>query len=103
MPKINENENNNVNIPDTNEMSGCETVSAPAKSNRLFKKIVAWVSLALLVLLYLSTLIIALLGASYKDSMFMMCIYLTLVVPVVAFVLIWLSDRQHNRRSLGDK
>lgn len=96
MSSTKDNENINVNTDEAND------ISAP-KGNRLFKKIVAWISLALLLLLYLSTLIIALLGASYKDSMFMLCIYLTLAVPVVAFVLIWLSDRQHNRRSLGDK
>lgn len=70
--------------------------------NSKFKKIVAWVAIVLLVSLYLTALILALCGASITNNFFILCLYLTLAVPIVAFVLIWLSDKKKNKRSIGD-
>lgn len=67
------------------------------------KKIVAWVVIVILGLLYLTTLILAICGSTLQSGLFVACLYLTIVLPVLAFVIIWLFDHVKGRPGPGDK
>ena len=70
--------------------------------NNKTKRIIAWCAIILLAALYLSTLILAIAGVSIYNGLFILCLFSTFVVPVLAFVVIWLYDRFTNRRGPGD-
>ena len=70
--------------------------------NKKVKQIIAWVAIGILVALYLTTLILALCGLSIYNGFFITCLVGTLVVPVFAWVIIWLYDRSVGKRGPGD-
>lgn len=67
------------------------------------KRIIAWCVIIILALLYLSCLILALCGSTLQSGLFVACLYLTIVLPVLAFVIIWLFDHVKGRPGPGDK
>lgn len=60
------------------------------------KRIIAWIAIILLVSMYLITLLLALFGANAYNSWFMVSLYLTLVIPVLAYISIHLYDKFHK-------
>ena len=72
------------------------------KNIALVKRIVAWVAIVLIAALYLTTLILALLGFGIYHPMLAICIIGTLVVPTLSFIIIWLLGRYNDKHVLGD-
>ncbi len=60
------------------------------------KRILALCGVALLVLLYLATLILALLGYGFSSDLFGIAVIATILVPIVLFILIFLIERGRN-------
>ena len=67
-----------------------------------FKKIVAWVCIILLALLYLSLLVLALMGYGFNSSLFALCLIGTLVLPILAFIVIYLYSRYNDKKAPQD-
>lgn len=70
--------------------------------NSKFKRIIAWICIGILGLLYLATLVLALLGVSIYSGLFLVCLLGTLVLPLLAFIVIYLYDRYNGKRAPGD-
>jgi len=66
------------------------------------KRIIAWIAIILLASLYLTTLGLAIAGFSVYNSMFLLCLFATLVIPLLAFIVIYLFDRYTGRIAPGD-
>lgn len=88
---------NNENI---NEISSNEEKNVPKTS--MFKKIVAWICIIFLALMYVGALILALLGHGLKSNLLMACILGTLIVPILGFIIIWLYSRYNDLKAPGD-
>ncbi len=66
------------------------------------KRIVAWVCLIVLPLLYIVTLILALTGYSIYNGLLTTCIIATIGLPIFAYIIIWLIGRSQNQKVIGD-
>lgn len=66
------------------------------------KRIVAWVCLIVLPLLYIVTLILALTGYSIYNGFLTTCIIATIGLPIFAYIIIWLIGRSQNQKVIGD-
>ena len=62
------------------------------------RRIIAWICLAVLVILYISVLVLALSGRGFSDSLFAICLVGTLVVPILGFIVIYLHGRYNGKR-----
>jgi len=58
-----------------------------------FKRIFAWISLILLGLMYVSLLILALLGHGINSNLFGFCLLGTIAIPIFTWVIMWLINR----------
>lgn len=67
-----------------------------------FKRIVAIVCIVLLLSCYLMTLILAIMGKTIYNNLFGLCLIGTIVLPILAFVIIWLYGRYNDRKVPGD-
>lgn len=74
----------------------------PKSSHSLPKRIAAWICIIILGGLYLSTLIMAIAGVSIYNKFFVASLIGTLVVPIFAFVVVWLIGRYTDRQVMGD-
>lgn len=72
------------------------------KNTSVFKKIVAWICIIFLALMYITSLVLALLGHGITSNLLMACILGTLVVPILGFIIIWLYSRYNDFRAPGD-
>lgn len=52
------------------------------------KRILAWLGIGILLLLYLATLLAALIGTSFAEQLFHACLYSTIIVPVLCWFFI---------------
>lgn len=57
------------------------------------KRIFAWVSIALLALLYISVLVLALMGYGFESNLFGFCLLGTIIIPIIVWVIVFLIDR----------
>lgn len=71
-------------------------------NNTKIKRIIAWIAIVLIAALYLTTLILALLGYGIYHPMLAICLIGTLVVPTLAFFIIWLLGRYNDKKVIGD-
>ena len=71
------------------------------KNTRL-KQIIAWIAIILLALLYLSTLVVALMGYGVQSSLFSACLIGTIVIPLIAFIILFLVARYNGGKAPGD-
>ncbi|MCQ2080984.1 MAG: hypothetical protein MJZ11_04950 [Lachnospiraceae bacterium] len=66
------------------------------------KRVVAWISLIILPLLYLTTLVLALMGKDIYHPLLSACLLATLLVPLFSYVVIWLIGRYTGKEVMGD-
>lgn len=66
------------------------------------KRIVAWICIIILPLMYLTTLILALLGKDIYHPLLSACLLGTLLLPLFSFVIIWLIGRYQGKKVMGD-
>lgn len=66
------------------------------------KQVVALAGAAALVLLYLATLVIAIVDSSASAAWFRISLFATLVIPLLIWVYAWMYARLTGRRAAGD-
>ncbi|MGN1170728.1 MAG: hypothetical protein ACI4SZ_03660 [Lachnospiraceae bacterium] len=62
------------------------------------KRIIAWIGIILLVLLYLATLITAFLHIPGWDRLFQACLIATIGVPILIWIYVWLYQKYTERK-----
>ncbi|MBR1853246.1 MAG: hypothetical protein IJ794_08925 [Lachnospiraceae bacterium] len=73
------------------------------KTNRTTsKQIVALIGVVLLVLLYITTLVLAITDNSGSGKFFMLSLCCTLVVPMIVFIYSWMWARITGKKAVGD-
>lgn len=66
------------------------------------KRIVAWVCLITLPLIYITTLVLALCGMDLYHPLLAICIIATIALPIFAYIIIWLFGRYNDKKIIGD-
>lgn len=66
------------------------------------KQIVALGGVVLLVLLYIVTLIVAIVDNSDSGKWFMSCIFATMAIPLLIWVYIWMYGKLTGRHTIAD-
>ncbi|WP_318709362.1 hypothetical protein [Candidatus Acetatifactor stercoripullorum] len=66
------------------------------------KQIAAMTGVVLLVLLYVVTLFAAIFGSKAADSLFQLCLFATIALPLVLWIYIWIFGRLTNRSTIAD-
>ncbi len=77
-----------------------QTPSTPKKTTP--KQIAALAGVALLVLLYAATLVVAIFDSSASGHLFAVCIFATLAVPILLWIYIWLYGKMTGKHTLAD-
>lgn len=82
----------------------CENVmdDQSNKKKTTSKQIVALVGVALLVILYIATLVIAIVDNTESGRWFMLCIFATVIVPLLIWVYTWLYGKYTGRHTIAD-
>lgn len=84
---------------DKERMQGMEKES---KKKITSKQVVAMVGVILLVLMYVLTLVMALIDNSASGRFFMLSLGCTLVIPVIIFIYSWMYGRLTDTKAIGD-
>ena len=66
------------------------------------KRIAALLVVVLLVCMYLITLIAALFDPSSSGRLFALCLFATMVIPIMAWLYIYMYDRLKGKPTIGD-
>lgn len=66
------------------------------------KQIAAILCIILLVLLYIATLIVALLDFPGSDRLFAACLMATIGLPILLWIFIWVYGKYTNRHTISD-
>ena len=66
------------------------------------KQIVAIIGIVLLVLLYVVTLITAFLDTSASGSLFGICLFATIAVPLFIWIYTWMYGKLTNKSTIAD-
>ena len=66
------------------------------------KQIVAMGGVVLLVLMYIVTLILAIVDNSASGRLFMLSLCCTLVIPIIVFIYSWMWARLTGKKAVGD-
>ena len=76
-----------------------ETINTKTNSKKKItsKQVVALGGVILLVLMYLVTLVVAIVDNSSSGKLFSFCMYATIVIPMLIWVYIWLYGRLKER------
>lgn len=72
------------------------------KKKATSKQIAAIVGIALLVLLYVVTLFAAVFDSSATGSLFRVCLFATIAVPLLLWIYIWMYGKLTNRSTIAD-
>ena len=67
------------------------------------KRIAAWAGIIILVLLYISTLVLAIIGNDSSLPLFKLSIVMTVIVPVFLYIYIKMFDVMKNKRPLDNE
>ncbi|MCM1569730.1 MAG: hypothetical protein NC081_09840 [Roseburia sp.] len=66
------------------------------------RQVVAMAGVVLLVLLYLVTLIVAIVDKSLSGHLFLMCLIATMAIPILIWVYTWLYGRLTGKHTFAD-
>lgn len=66
------------------------------------KQIAAIISIILLVLLYVVTLIAAFVDNSASGTLFMLCLFATIAIPVLIWIYTWMYGKLTGKRTFAD-
>lgn len=66
------------------------------------KQVVAMTGVVLLVLLYVITLIVAIVDKSASGKLFALCLFATFAVPILSWIYTWMYGRLTNRHTFAD-
>lgn len=66
------------------------------------KQIAAIICIILLVLLYVLTLVVALLDFPGSDKLFAACLVATIGIPILLWIFIWVYGKYMNKHTIAD-
>ena len=66
------------------------------------KQVIALVGVALLVLMYIATLIVAIVDNSDSGKWFMCCIFATVAIPLLIWIYTWMYGKLTGRHTIAD-
>ena len=66
------------------------------------KQVVAIIGVALLVLLYVGTLLVAIFDSSESGRWFMSCIFATVAIPILIWVYTWMYGKLTGKHTIAD-
>ncbi len=70
--------------------------------NMTVKRIAAWIAIILLVGLYVTTLVLALLNSPATNHLFMASAICTILIPVLCWILIWIIGKFTGKKTIAD-
>ena len=79
-----------------------ETKPNAPKRKRNSRQIVAIVGVALLILLYVVTLVAAIADSSQSAGWFRICLFATFALPLVIWIYSWMHGRLTGKSAIGD-
>ncbi len=72
------------------------------KKKRTSKQVVAMTGVVLLVLMYVATLVVAIVDTSASGKYFALCLACTFVIPIVVWFYSWMYGRMTGKKVPGD-
>ncbi len=78
------------------------TASKNPSSKMTSKRLVALTGVALLVILYVATLIVAIVDTSSSGRWFWMCLIATVAVPLLIWIYTWMYGKLTGRHTIAD-
>lgn len=74
-----------------------------AKKNKITsRQIVAMAGVILLVLLYVITLVVAIVDSSASGRLFWICLFATIAIPILIWVYTWMYGKLAGRKTMAD-
>ena len=70
--------------------------------SRKGKQIAAWVAIVLLVMLYVVTLVVAILDTSSAGNWVMGCLLATAIIPLLTWMYIWMYGKMTGKETMAD-
>ena len=75
---------------------------SPNKKKITSKQIVAMVGVILLVLMYLVTLVVAIVDSSASGKLFALCLYVTIAIPILIWIYTWMYGKLTGKHTFAD-
>lgn len=75
---------------------------SPDKKKITSKQIVAMVGVILLVLMYLVTLVVAIVDSSASGKLFALCLYATIAIPILIWIYTWMYGKLTGKHTFAD-
>ena len=75
---------------------------SPNKKKITSKQVVAMAGVILLVLLYLVTLVVALVDSSASGKLFALCLYATIAIPILIWIYTWMYGKLTGKHTFAD-
>lgn len=85
-----------------NTNKNTETNPNQTKNKMTSKQIVAIIGIALLVLMYIATLIVAIVDTSASGRWFGLCLSATFVIPLIIWVYTWMYGKLTKKSTIAD-
>lgn len=89
-----------MNMKDPRDNAAPET--APKKKRVTSKQVVAMTGVTLLLILYIATLIVAIVDRSASGRWFWMCLIATMAVPLLIWIYTWLYGKLTRKHTIAD-
>ncbi|MCM1190824.1 MAG: hypothetical protein NC123_02450 [Butyrivibrio sp.] len=90
-------------MKDIKEKNIAEGSEAPSSGKKVTsKQVVAIVGVVLLVLMYIVTLIAAIADSSASGRLFWVCLYATVVIPILIWVYTWMYGKLTQKHTFAD-
>lgn len=87
----------------TNEINETENDLTPKPGKKVTsKQIVAMIGIVLLVLMYIVTLVAAIMDSSASGRLFWACLYATVVIPILIWVYTWMYGKLTQKHTFAD-
>jgi len=83
-------------------MKNMKSKEQNAKKKVTSKQVVAMIGVIILILMYVATLIVAIVDTSSSGKYFALCLACTFVIPIVIWFYSWMYGRMTGKKVLGD-
>lgn len=70
--------------------------------NNKVKRVAAWIAIILLVMLYVITLVLALINSPATNNLFMVSMICTILIPVLCWIFIWIYGQITGKKTIAD-
>lgn len=86
----------------TTNHNSTENKATDTNKKMTSKQVVAIIGIALLVLMYITTLIVAIVDTSASGKWFGMCLSATFVIPILIWIYTWMYGKFTNKSTIAD-